>query len=253
MKPPKIKPRQGPMKVIAVLGQKGGVGKTTVALNLAAAAARAGHRVALVDLDPQATLSHLVAVRPAVFKRRAVAEIVCVQADTPTLGAVLAEADRDGVAFVFIDLPPQASAGQALAIAQAHLVLMPMLASAPDLMTASTSGNLCRDARVPGLFVLNRRAPQSARIENEARRFLAELPPKSRHPVAEAALPQASAFSAAAGEGLGVVDFEEASWSAIHVRRLARELGLIPPSVATAGRRRAAAATTTTTTSHEGA
>src|SRR6185295_15950653 len=52
----KLLNRRGPlMKVIAVIGQKGGTGKTTTAQNLSVAAIQAGHTVALVDLDSQPT------------------------------------------------------------------------------------------------------------------------------------------------------------------------------------------------------
>ena len=52
------------MRSIAVMNQKGGVGKTTTVVNVSAALAEAGHRVCLVDLDPQAHATLHVGVEP---------------------------------------------------------------------------------------------------------------------------------------------------------------------------------------------
>jgi cellulose biosynthesis protein BcsQ len=52
-------------RVVAVLNQKGGVGKTTVTLGLASAAANAGHRVLVVDLDPQGSSTWVLGIDPA--------------------------------------------------------------------------------------------------------------------------------------------------------------------------------------------
>ena len=52
------------LKTLAILNQKGGVGKTTVTLGLASAAASAGRRVLVVDLDPQASTSWVLGIEP---------------------------------------------------------------------------------------------------------------------------------------------------------------------------------------------
>src|SRR5438309_8266257 len=53
------------MPVVAVVNQKGGVGKTTTAINLAAAMAEVGHPTLLVDLDPQANSTSGLGLDPA--------------------------------------------------------------------------------------------------------------------------------------------------------------------------------------------
>ena len=92
------------MRIIALLNQKGGVGKTTTAVNLAAALAREGQRVVVVDLDPQANLTvHLgLEVRseaPSTY-RVLLGEVPFGEALTPTgtpgMSAVATDLDLSG-------------------------------------------------------------------------------------------------------------------------------------------------------------
>ena len=79
--------------VVALLNQKGGVGKTTVTLGLASAAASAGHRVLVVDLDPQASSTWVLGVDPTEVEV-STAEVL---ARTSASKAVVPSAWADGV------------------------------------------------------------------------------------------------------------------------------------------------------------
>jgi len=82
--------------VVALLNQKGGVGKTTVTLGLASAAAQAGHRVLVVDLDPQASATWVLGLDP----REVDVSTVDVLARTRAADAIVASAWSDDVHLI---------------------------------------------------------------------------------------------------------------------------------------------------------
>lgn len=88
------------MYVIAVVGQKGGIGKTTLSIHLAVAAALAGHTTLLIDLDPQASASKWSDIRVDESP-------VVISAHASRLPQVLEKAEEEGVTFVILDTPPQ--------------------------------------------------------------------------------------------------------------------------------------------------
>ncbi len=114
--------------VIAVVGRKGGAGKTTTAFNLAGALAEKGHAVRLVDLDPQSSLARL-APGVGVLDYGALAEKHAGRGNTARW---LAEAlPREG--YVVVDTPPHLGAIMDAAIAVADRVLLPTRLAQQDI------------------------------------------------------------------------------------------------------------------------
>jgi len=118
------------MKTVAIIAQKGGVGKTTLALSLATAAHLKGKGAMIADLDPQASAKEWYDARLACGGD----ELPYVQKTTPQeLPNLVAEAEKQGVEFLILDTPPKADKEAIVSAEQADLVLMVSSPSPMDL------------------------------------------------------------------------------------------------------------------------
>jgi chromosome partitioning protein len=148
------------MKIVAVICQKGGVGKTNLSIHLATAAALAGHRTAIIDLDPQGTASSWGDLRKADDP-----EVISGQATRLPMLIEAAKANRADL--IVIDTPPQADSIALAAAKVADLVLVPIRPAIWDLQAAQPSLLLAQVANRPAFIVLNGVRPNS-NVGNEA-------------------------------------------------------------------------------------
>jgi chromosome partitioning protein len=140
------------MKTVAIVSQKGGSGKTTLAVHLATAATVAGHAAAIIDLDPQATATSWGddrATGPEVISGQAV-----------RLPALIQTARENGATFLVIDTAPNADQTASLAARAADLVLIPCRPARFDLEAIETTLLLTRAADKPAYVVLNAVPPR---------------------------------------------------------------------------------------------
>lgn len=143
------------MKVIAIISQKGGAGKTTLAVHLATAAAAAGHTAAIIDLDPQATAASW-------GDRRIASAPEVISGQAARLPALMKVAGDNGADFLILDTAPNADQTASLAARAADVVLIPCRAAAFDLEAIETTLMLSKVAAKPAYVVLNAVPPRSS-------------------------------------------------------------------------------------------
>lgn len=154
------------MITISLLGQKGGTGKTTVALGLAVAAFRAGKVVAVIDLDPQASAANWK-------DRRADDNPAVVSAQSSRLKQTLAAAEEMGAEIVIIDTAGRSDDSALNAARFADLVLIPTRTNIVELEVLPAASDILRLAGNPPAFVvLNGIHPTANRQATEARELV---------------------------------------------------------------------------------
>ena len=146
------------MHTIALVCQKGGAGKTTMAVHLAVEGQRRGYKTLLIDIDPQASAAKIM------DRRGDEPPDVTTEAAGRLERAVKA-AESQGYELVIVDTAPQADRAAAQAAKIADLVVAPLQPSIVDLDAVDATIDVCKMAGAPILFVLNRVPTRGREIE----------------------------------------------------------------------------------------
>lgn len=198
------------MQTIALICQKGGAGKTTLAIHLAVEAAAHGIRTLLLDLDPQAS-----AARWADRRKPGGVEIDIAVESPARLDAALRQAEREGYALVVLDTAPHADQAALQAARAAALVLVPVRCSILDLDAMGASLDLCSLAKRSAIVILNA-APIRSRVVDEAAETVAKLGGQ----VASAIIRERVAFRHALVDGRVAREFEAGGAAASEITAL---------------------------------
>ena len=210
------------MPTIAIISQKGGAGKTTLAIHLAAAGQEAGQVSLIIDTDPQATASQW-----ASWRQDAPPEVI--DSPPPRLAAKVAQAREQGARLIVIDTPPHADSAARAAVEAADLVLIPCRPSAFDLSAIQTSAKLVQLLRKRAFVVFTAGNPNAPRVYAEA----VELVEGYGTPPCPILIPDRAAYRHASAEGRTVMETEPAGKAAEEIRELykwiCRQLDLPAP------------------------
>ena len=201
---------------IAVSSLKGGVGKSTIALNLATCLHRAGHRAIVIDTDPQGTC-RMWAAKAAEVEREGPPVVAM---DGKTLRRDLERVSK-GFDVAVIDCPPRMGAETRAAMLASDLVIMPVIPGAADVWALQETIAVLDEAKqyreeLRAVIVLNRADRTTlAKLALEA---LGELDVR----VLEEVIKNRVAYGEATLAGLGVVDYAPESDAALEVKRFAK-------------------------------
>jgi chromosome partitioning protein len=201
-----------PMKTWALVSQKGGVGKSTIACHLAVHALACGEKAAIIDLDPQHNACDWFQLRDA-----PVPEVVAALHER--LGTLKKSAERMGTTLLILDTPPHTATSSLAAIRASDLIITPSKPAVFDLLALDGTVKLLQQAAMVdrAVCVINEVPHQGAESAFEEAKQAAE---GMGLKVCPAYLTHRRGFSASLASGKGITEFEPRGKSADELRAL---------------------------------
>ncbi len=197
------------MITLSIVSQKGGAGKTTLAIHLATAATAAGYITCLIDTDPQATAA-------AWGDWRGGDDPEIITAPPARLTKTLDDAAKLGAEIAVIDTPPHADAAAREAMRAADLVLIPCRPRAFDLHAIQATADLASFAGKRAFVIFNAAPPRATSLYVESR----ELVEKMGLQVAPVILADRAAYHHSAAVGKTALEYDPTGKAAEEVLAL---------------------------------
>ncbi len=195
------------MDIIVVASQKGGAGKTTLLRSLAVAMQQAGGMIAILDTDPQGSLTSW-------WNRREEQTPALVKIDPDDFAAGAARLEAAGVEYLFVDTPPSVHPQLGKLLARATLTIVPVRPSPDDLDAVGDTLSLIEAAGCPFCFVLTQAKPRT-KLQMQAVMALAK-----HGKLAPTVIHDRTDFPTAAITGRTVTEVEQEGPSANEVREV---------------------------------
>ncbi len=203
--------------IISLLNQKGGVGKTTLAIHLAVALAKKKKRVLLVDADPQGSAMDWSA------NRESETSLPVIGLPKATLHKELPKMESD-YDFIIIDGSPRVYDVARSALMASNIVLIPVQPSPYDVWAAKEIVDLLEDIKpfkenLKNAFVINRKIVNTA-IGRDVNEALADY----HLPVLKSQISQRVGFAESAAIGQTVLETEPNSLASKEINALVKEI-----------------------------
>ena len=201
------------MKTIAVMSLKGGAGKSTLSVHLAAAATAVRRRTLLVDMDPQRSSIDWASERGAQWP-------VVVEGRSGALFTTQCAAQRQALDLMVIDTRPSLVMEAAEAARMADLCLIVVRPCYFDLKAVGRTVEMISNLRREGMFVLNQAPVRRNGTEPRLIRDTVAALSAYRFPIAEVGLRHRAAYQSAMWRGLGAQEAQPDSQAAFEINSL---------------------------------